>query len=267
MAVDTSEVQCHAVARSDALDRRAERLDGPHPGPLPHRFDHHVLVDLDRTVGQRASDHRPAATCREDAVDPQAGSPAIRRRRCAAGQPGQLGAQAAEADAARRSDGHDRRTGEERSGDSLGDLEHGQVDEVRIVEDVDLGECDHAVVDADELEDAQVLLALWLPSLGGGHDEEAGVDASDTGQHVAQESHVAGHVDEGDRLGPDVVSDGRVGEPEVDGQAAAVLLLQTVGVGAGERHDERRLAMVDVSRRGNDPHAGSLASSPGGFTG
>ena len=245
------------------VDGHAERLDGPHPGPLPRRFHDDLLIDLDRAVGQRAGDHRPAATRREDAVDPQARSSAIGRRRRAARQPRQLGAQLVEPDATRCGHGHDRRASEERPGDSLGNLEDGQLDEIGIVEDIDLGECDDAVADADELEDAQVLLALRLPSLGRCHDEEAGVHAADTGQHVAQEPHVARHVDEGDRLGPGVVSDGRVGEPEVDGQAAAVLLLEAVGVGTGERQDQRRLAMVDVSRRGDDPHDGSLALSPG----
>ena len=54
--------------------------------------------------------------------------------------------------------------------------------------------------DADQLEDAQVLLALRLPALGGGDDEQAGVDAADAGEHVAQEPDVAGDVDEADRL-------------------------------------------------------------------
>ena len=74
---------------------------------------------------------------------------------------------------------------------SVGDLERGQLDEVGVVEDVDLRQGDDAVADADQLEDPQVLLALRLPPLGGGDDEQAGVDAADAGQHVAQEPHVA----------------------------------------------------------------------------
>ena len=79
----------------------------------------------------------------------------------------------------------------------------GQLDELGVVEHVDLGEGDDAVADAEQLEDAQVLLALRLPALGGGDDEQAGVDAADAGEHVAQEAHVAGHVDEADRLAVD----------------------------------------------------------------
>ena len=41
----------------------------------------------------------------------------------------------------------------------------------------------------------------------------------------------------------------QVREAEVDGDAAALLFLQAVGVDAGERPDERGLAVVDVARR------------------
>ena len=150
----------------------------------------------------------------------------------------------------RRRDGDDRRAGEERAGEALGDLHRRQLDELGVVEQVDLGEGDDAVGDADELEDAQVLLALRLPALGGGDDEEAGVDAADAGEHVAQEAHVAGDVDEADRL----AVDDAVGEAEVDRQAAPLLLLEAVGVGAGQQAHERRLAVVDVTGGGDHPH-------------
>ena len=90
------------------------------------------------------------------------------------------------------------RVGEERAGEVVAHVELLQLAPL-VVDQVDLGERDHAVPQTEQLEDAQVLLALRLPALGGGHDEQAGVDAADAGQHVAQEAHVAGHVDEADR--------------------------------------------------------------------
>ena len=53
--------------------------------------------------------------------------------------------------------------------------------------------------DAEQLEDAQVLLALRHPPLVGGDDEQRDVDRADPGEHVLDEAHVAGHVDEADR--------------------------------------------------------------------
>ena len=40
-----------------------------------------------------------------------------------------------------------------------------------------------------------------------------------------------------------------IGEPELDRDSAALLLGQTVGVGAGEGLDQRTLPVIDVSRR------------------
>ena len=115
-------------------------------------------------------------------------------------------------------------------------------------------------LDAEQLEDPQVLLGLRLPAFGGRHHEQAGIDRADPGQHVLEEAHVAGHVDERD------ASAGRqrgVGEAEVDGEPAPLLLVEAVGVGAGQRQDERRLAVVDVAGGGDDVHSVLPASACG----
>src|SRR5205807_1441742 len=102
--------------------------------------------------------------------------------------------------------------------------------------------------DAEELEDAEVFLGLRLPAFGGGDDEEARVDAADAGEHVGDEARVPGHVDE-----RDLVARRQRGrrEPEVDGEAARLLLGEAVGIDAGEGAHERRLAVVDVARGGD----------------
>jgi hypothetical protein len=71
------------------------------------------------------------------------------------------------------------------------------------------------------------------------------------GEHVAQELHVAGHVDEAE-FGTG--RQRRVRETEVDGEPASLLLLEPVGIGAGEREHQRRLAVVDVAGGGDDGH-------------
>ena len=71
-----------------------------------------------------------------------------------------------------------------------------------VVDEVGLGERDHAVVHVEQVEDAQVLLALRHPPFVGGDHEHRDVDRADTGEHVLDEAHVARHVDEAD-LGPD----------------------------------------------------------------
>ena len=116
--------------------------------------------------------------------------------------------------------------------------------------DVDLRQRDDAVADAEQLEDAQVLLALRLPALRGGDHEQAGVDPADAGEHVPQEPHVARDIDERDRLARRQC---RVGEAEVDREPAPLLLCEPVGVGARQREHERRFPVIHVAGSGDDP--------------
>ena len=64
---------------------------------------------------------------------------------------------------------------------------------------------------------------------------------------------------------PTSLPDGSVGEreAEVDGEPARLLLGEAVGIGAGEREDERRLAVVDVAGGGDDPHASPRVAPSG----
>src|SRR5205823_1817630 len=60
------------------------------------------------------------------------------------------------------------------------------------------------------------------------------------------------HVDHADRLGDALRREIEVREAELDGDAALLLLLQAVGVDAGERAHQRGLAVVDVSGGADD---------------
>jgi hypothetical protein len=116
-------------------------------------------------------------------------------------------------------DGHDLGPLQERAGHVVGDLHRRQLGVVR-VDQPHLGEGDQAGPHPEQLEDAEVLLGLRLPALGGGDDEEAGVHRTHPGEHVADEADVAGDVDEREatprrQRGP--------GEAEVDRQAARLL--------------------------------------------
>src|SRR6476619_2944188 len=55
-------------------------------------------------------------------------------------------------------------------------------------------------------------------------------------------------------------------ETDIDGDAAAFLFFQAVGIDAGERFDERGLAVIDVAGRADDDtfHACSYLNGPGG---
>ena len=117
----------------------------------------------------------------------------------------------------------------------------------RLVGQIAAGQGDHASADVEQPTDVEVLARLRHHGLVGRDDEQDGIDAADSREHRAHEALVTGHVHE--RQGH--VTDGRVGEAEFDADAAGPLFRQPVGVGAGERLDERALAVVDMPGRGD----------------
>jgi hypothetical protein len=66
---------------------------------------------------------------------------------------------------------------------------------------------------------------------------------------------VAGHIDDADAVAAGEVE---IGEAQLDGDAALLLLLEPVGVDAGQGPDQAGLAVVDVSGGAEDDftHAG-----------
>ena len=77
------------------------------------------------------------------------------------------------------------------------------------------------------------------------HHKEHHIHAHDAGHHVVDEFLVARHVDD---AGPVPARQVKPGKAEVDGDAAALLLLPPVRVAAREGFDQGRLPVVDVAR-------------------
>ena len=113
------------------------------------------------------------------------------------------------------------------------------------VDGVRLRHGDDAAVDAEQAEDREMLVRLRPRTLAGVDHEQEEVDAGRTGDHRANEPLVPRHVDE--RESPPVRELER-GVAEVDRDPARLLFGKAVGVLAGERPDEPRLAVVDVTR-------------------
>ena len=112
-----------------------------------------------------------------------------------------------------------------------------------LVGEVGLRERDDAALDAEQVDDREVLARLRHDAVVGGDHEQHDVDAGRAGDHLAHELLVAGHVDDAHRAPARQLE---LREAELDGDAALLLLRQAVGIGAGERLDERGLAVVDV---------------------
>ena len=115
-----------------------------------------------------------------------------------------------------------------------------------------LVERDHAGGDAEQRADREVLARLRHHALVRRHHQDHQIDAAQPRQRVVHEALVARHVDEAEL---DVALD-QMREPDVDGDAARALLLPAVAVDAGERLDQRGLAVVDVPRGADHDAAG-----------
>ena len=153
------------------------------------------------------------------------------------GDGGERGAQLVEAGARARADRDDRRARHELLRLGARELERLVVDEVA------LRQRDDAALDPEQPQDREMLVRLRPRALVRVDHEQEEVDAGRAGDHRAHEALVPGHVDDGE-LRPVRQLERRVAE--VDRDAALALLRQPVGVLAGQRLDERRLAVVDV---------------------
>ncbi len=90
-------------------------------------------------------------------------------------------------------------------------------------------------------------------------DQQQDVHSAGPGQHVLDEVLVARHVDDGDLQF--FISRREAGEPQIDGDASAPLLLPAICIHSGQRFDQGRLAVVDVTRRPDDDRSHLRRSS------
>jgi hypothetical protein len=108
------------------------------------------------------------------------------------------------------------------------------------------------VPQAEQAKDFEVFPRLRHDRIVGRHDEQREVDAGRPGEHVLDETLVAGHVHDAEAIVVQI----EPGEADVDGDAAGFFLGQPVGVDAGEGLDQRGLAVVDVAGGAEDQVAG-----------
>ena len=230
--------------------RLAVHLDRAHPGGEPGRQELEGVAGGDGAGDQGAGHDDALALDEEGAVDRQADGIASRVRRRERARGALRGRRAAPATpcAGQGRDRQDRRAGETGAGQELGELELGELGGLG-VDGVDLVERDDEPGQLEELGDLQMLAGLRADPLVGGDDEQQEPHAAEAGERVVQEALVPRDVDEGDRRrSPAPPRSAReVREAEVERDAAPLLLREAVAVDAGERADERGLAVVDVA--------------------
>jgi hypothetical protein len=221
-----------------------------------------LVAGSDRAGKQRAGDDDTLAFDQKSPVDGQTcGIGEADRRRQFRSLPAESVDERRHPFAGERGEGKDRGTGETRLREELVELERDELGGLR-VDGVDLVEGDDQHRQLEQLRDRQVLAGLCLDPLVGGDDQEQDAHAAQTCQGVVEKALMSGDVDEGELhrfIAAGEARRGKVGEAEIEGDAAALLLRQAIAVDAGHGAHQCRLAVVDVPRRTDQHRAHRLS--------
>ena len=237
-SLDSGKGQRDALAGLRALDGAVVDLDAADAHVEAGGLGPELVAAADRARPERARDDRADALEREDTVDVEPRGPVGRPRLDPVRGLGERRPQRIEPFAragARRHDG--------RLGDELARLLERELARL-VVHRVDLRERDDALLDPEQPDDRQVLVRLGPGSFAGVDGEQEEVDPGRAGDHVADEALVAGNVDEGKGA---AVAEVERRVPEVDRDAALLLLGEPVRVLARQRANEPGLAVVDMA--------------------
>ncbi|MBK7701413.1 MAG: hypothetical protein IPI34_00265 [bacterium] len=249
--LDAVQREGQPLARASTRDRAAVGLHVAHAhlGAGRRQFQHVAHSGLAAPAG--AGHHDPGARHGEDPVHGQPEGAVA----AAAGQRGRLGgerdAQVVQTLAGARRDQHRGAVLQERAAREVAHLLERDLGEVA-VDQVELGDDDDAAAHPERGQDLQVLHGLGHDPLVRGHHQQREVDAAGPGDHLPHEALVAGHVDDAQGR---AVRQGQLREAQFDADAALLLLLEAVGLDAGQRLDQRRLAVVHVAGGAQDEAA------------
>ncbi len=222
--------------------------------PLASGMDFDFLLLADGPGDQRSGDHGSEAFHGEHTIDGQAKDRGGILRRDLGSEARELVLQPVESRAglrAHRNDGSSRGI-EEGAFEVLRDF-HSHDFERLGINQVGFREHGDAALHREHAANIEVLAGLGLDGFVGRNHQQHQIDAADSRQHVAHKALVAGNVHETHanwlalRAG-----EIEVGEADVDGDAAPLLLFQAIRVGAGKRAHQGALAVVNVARGADD---------------
>jgi hypothetical protein len=257
--VDLGQVERAGVPGARALGALLVGLDAAHLALLAARQHLDHVADLHRAADRNAGDDRAEAVRAEHALDRHAEHARVRARLGLGRQAEQLALEVLQALSGDRGQRHDRCALEEGARQRGAHVLQRQLDQRRL-DHVDLGQRHQPALHAQDAHDGQVLARLRHDPVVGRDHQHDQVDAGRAGDHVLDEALVPGDVDDADLA---AVGQREAREAQVDRHAALLLLLQPVGVDAGQGLDQRRLAVVDVAGGtdddGLDLHAGGAA--------
>jgi len=242
---DALEIDRAAQPGRAALDGNAVTLQAANAAAPPRWLDLDGIADRKRTADEGSSHHAAKTLCRKTAVDAQAGRA---RTRCAGlrgfDRLADRGAQFRNPLAGQRRNGHHGRIDQRRIGEERGDLLPGERCEIGLG-GIDLGQGHDPAIDPEQFTDCDVFARLGHHAFVGRDDEQHEIDPRSPRHHGSDEPFVTGHVDD-THAAAVVEVEGR--KAQADGDPAGLLLGESVGLDPGERANQRRLAVIDVTR-------------------
>ena len=244
---DAAEVHSRPLTRARDANSRAVYLHAAHAHALARGQQLHLVAFTNLARDERARHDRAEAAHRERAVNRQPSHsvrPALRRTQRG---PAQSRLQLLNPLPRPRAHGDYGLAFEKRACDQFLRLGADEFEQL-LVNRVGLRDDDEARSDGEQAADVEVLARLRHDALVRRDDERDEVDAVRARQHVLHEALVARHVNEPDAH----VAEVEFRKPEVNRDAATLLLRQTVGVHARQRAHQSRLPVVNVSRRADD---------------
>ncbi len=242
------ETHRHPGPRPGLSNLLGMELEGPNACFLATGEHQDPASLLQRTRPESAGDHGPGSSDREHTIDGKSddvfGSLFFRLQP----QGGEGLAEHIQPFACERGDGENRSPGVGGVLEELLDLLLNKVEPIGI-DQIGLGDGHGEAGHFQKLNDGEVLSRLGHDALVRRHDQQDQIHPGGARQHVPDESLVARYIDHTEE---NVCPRSVFGEAEVYGDSPLPLLLQSVGIHAGECLDQSRFPMVDMSRRAQD---------------
>ena len=248
------QIQCGALPRNGGFGRRAMNLHSSNSHALAGRKHFEFFFFADRACDESARHDRTETFHGENAVDGKASQRCGIFGRNFRRDPSERGFQLIQPCARQRTHRDHRRLHriEKRSAHIIFHFQSHHFERLRIHR---IGFCEHsdAAADRKQAADVEMFASLRLDAFIGGDDQQHQVNSAHACQHVAHKALVAGHIDEA-YANPAAIGGGEfeVSKPDIDRNATPLFFFETVGINAGQRFDERSLAVIDMSGRADD---------------
>ena len=249
--LDADKIQGYAASRARRIQRALVGLDPADTRAPATRQDFDLFAGCERSIDEGPRDDGAETGQRERTVDPEPWPADVTTRGSGPQDRVERGDELAEAGLCCRRHFDHRRAGQRRSLERRGHV--GARERCPLfIHEIAFRQRHDTAVDAEYAKDREMLPRLRHDPFVQRDHEQNRVDGTDAREHVPDEVLMPGDVDDAHLA---AVGKAEPRESEIDRHAALALFTEPVRVDAGQRFDERRLAMIDMARGRDDARA------------